>query len=335
MNKILSQLYDFTPLSDNEACDAMKIVVSAGCPESHSSAFVSAYMMRKPSVPELSGFRRALMDLCTPVSLSQAAEAVDIVGTGGDGKNTFNISTLTAVVTAAAGVPVIKHGNYGVSSMSGSSNVLEQLGYRFTDAIPELQSQLDRFNLCFLHAPLFHPAMKHIAPVRRSLGVRSFFNLLGPLCNPAGPGACMLGANSLETSRIYQYMLPETPLRYAVVHSLDGHDEISLTGDVKICTPQREVILTPGQLGFTPVDPRGLNGGQCVSEAAEIFMNILSGTGTSAQKNVVIANSAMAIQTARPATSYQDNIALVREVLEAGKAHSLFKQLLEHSYEHS
>lgn len=335
MNKILKHLSDYTQLTETEAYDALKMVVAADCSEVQSAAFLSAYIMRKPGIEELRGFRHAMMELCIPVTFSQVSNAVDIVGTGGDGKNSFNISTLASIVTAAAECYVIKHGNYGVSSISGSSNVLEYLGYRFTNKELMLQQQLDKCNICFLHAPLFHPAMKTLAPVRKNLGMRSLFNLLGPLTNPARPAAKLLGVNSLETARVYQYLLQGECEEYMIVHALDGYDEISLTGNTKLITRKREEIISPEQLGFQQALPAELDGGTTVKEAADIFLQVLTGEANTSQVNVVAANSAMAIHLLRPELSIKDTISLAKETIYSKKAFKLFKQLIELSNEHS
>jgi len=335
MNNILKHLCDYSPLTETEAYDALKMVVAVDCSEAQAAAFLSAYIMRKPGIEELRGFRRAMMELCIPVTLSQVSDAVDIVGTGGDGKNSFNISTLATIVTAAAGCNVIKHGNYGVSSISGSSNVLEYLGYRFTNNQEALQQQLDKHNICFLHAPLFHPAMKKIAPVRKNLGMRSLFNLLGPLINPAQPAAKLLGVNSLETARMYHYLLQDECEEYMIVHALDGYDEISLTGNTKLITPKREDIVSPSQLGFQQALPAELDGGTTVKEASYIFMQVLIGEANTNRINVVAANCAMAIQLLRPEISIKDAAALAEETIYSKKAFTLFKQLIELSNEHS
>jgi anthranilate phosphoribosyltransferase len=335
MNKILTTLYNYASLNETEAHDAIRMVVCGDCSESQAAAFLSVYIMRKPSIHELSGFRKAMRELCLPITLSPSTEAVDIVGTGGDGKNSFNISTLAAIVTAAAGCTVIKHGNYGVSSMNGSSNVLEYLGYRFTSDSSVLQAQLDTANICFLHAPLFHPAMKRIASVRKDLGVRSFFNLLGPLTNPAQLAVQLLGVNSLETARTYRYLMQGSNERYAIVHSLDGYDEISLTSSFKLITAQQESLLTPQQLGFDTISPAAIDGGRSIKEAADIFMDVLRAKRAGPRTNAVAANSGLAIHMAQPHIPLNDCIALAQETLLSGKAYLTFKQLLNHSYEHS
>jgi anthranilate phosphoribosyltransferase len=329
MKQILTNLHNYKSLTEAEAYEALSEIVSGKVPESQIGAFLSTYAMRKPTVAELLGFRNAVLNLSEPVSLDTQTEPIDIVGTGGDGKNSFNISTLAAIVTAAAGCTVVKHGNYGSSSISGSSNVLERLGYRFSNDQSVLQRQLDLANVCFLHAPLFHPAMKHVANARKSLGVQSFFNLLGPLINPARPKIQLLGVNCLATMRLYQYVQQEIGGRYAIIHSLDGYDEISLTSEVKIISSQREGVFAPAYFGMSPVNPQAISAGETVVEAAGIFINVLIGRGTREQEDVVVANSAVAIQLCRPELSLIDCMAMAREAIHSNRAFSTFRKLVQ------
>jgi anthranilate phosphoribosyltransferase len=287
------------------------------------ASFMSVYLMRPITVDELSGFREAMLELCHPVRFS-GQECVDIVGTGGDGKDTFNISTLSCFVAAGAGVRVTKHGNYGVSSVSGSSNVLEAIGYTFTNDVRALQRQLDRAGLCFLHAPLFHPAMKTVGPIRKELGVRTFFNLLGPVVNPSRPLYKVLGVYDLGVGRLYNYLLQEEPGNYLVVHSFDGYDEVSLTGDHKIISKRGEYIVEP----LEKLDPASLSGGSTVEASARLFLDILQGKGTPAQERVVSANAALAIHcaTGKP---MDESLALASESMESGKAYRVFKTIMD------
>ena len=292
------------------------------------AALLSAYRMRSLTVAELGGLRDALLDLALPVNLADY-DAIDLCGTGGDGKDTFNISTVSAFVVAGAGVKVAKHGNHGVSSGCGSSDVMQALGYRFTDDSDALRRQLDEAGICFLHAPLFHPAMKAVAPVRRTLGVKTFFNLLGPLVNPARPRRQMMGVFNLETARLYHYLMQQEQMAsYTILHSLDGYDEVSLTGTFKALTERGEQLLTPQAVGLECVMPDALHGGRSVGEAAQIFQDILKGKGTSAQRDVVTINAALAIRTAQPELSLGDALAMARESLESGAAYQALRKLL-------
>ncbi len=296
MKEILEHLYQHKTLSKAEAKTILIDIASGKYNHYQIASFLTAFIMRNITLDELKGFREALLDLCHTVNLSEY-NAMDVCGTGGDGKNTFNISTLSSFVVAGANVPVAKHGNYGVSSVSGSSNVLEQLGIRFHTEESKLKQQLDKANICFLHAPQFHPAMKFVAPVRKELGVKTFFNMLGPLVNPAQPKVQLVGVFSLELARMYQYLFQEEQMQYAIIHALDGFDEVSLTDECKLISENEEHIIKPNYFGFHAVSLVEIHGGDTVEEAAKIFMTILKGEGTKAQNEVVLANAALAIKT--------------------------------------
>ncbi len=285
-------------------------------------------MMRLITVDELAGFRDAFLELCLNTDLSDF-NTIDLCGTGGDGKNTFNVSTLSSLVVAGAGAKVAKHGNYGVSSACGSSNVMEYFGYRFTNDRDVLLRQLDRAGICFLHAPLFHPAMKNVAPIRKALGVKTFFNILGPLVNPAFPPNQVSGVFSLETARLYHYIFQQTEKRYAVLYSLDGYDEISLTGEFKLITNDGERLLAPEDIGFNKLNPADIDGGETVGESAAIFHSILEGHGTEAQNDAVIANSGMALECYYPGKSHEECFEMARGSLYSGKALNVLRTLIE------
>lgn len=282
--------------------------------------------MRSISIEELQGFRDALLQLALPVSLN--GDLLDIVGTGGDGKNTFNISTLSCFVVAGTGNKVAKHGNYGASSVSGSSNVMEQLGYKFTTSEATLNEQLGKANICFLHAPLFHPALKAVAGIRKNLGVRTFFNMLGPMVNPASPKYQLVGVFNLEMARIYNYLLQQGNTAFTILHSLDGYDEISLTGDTKVITNKGEQILSAEKLGKRTVLPSELYGGNTPEDAAAVFLKILKGEGTWSQNAVVIANAAMALHCTGKYENYEACYQLAIESLESGKAYKCLQNLV-------
>lgn len=327
MKKILTHLFEHKKLSREEAKNILVNISNNEYNHSQIAAFMTVYLMRAISVEELEGFRDALLELCLKVDLGDL-ESIDIVGTGGDGKNTFNISTLSCFLVAGAGYKVTKHGNYGVSSACGSSNVLEHLGYTFTNDADQLQQQLDHSNLCFLHAPYFHPAMKAVAPIRRELGVKTFFNMLGPLVNPIQPKHQLLGVFNLELSRLYQYILQQSNRNYTIVYALDGYDEVSLTGAFKLRTQSGEQLLTPEGLGKKVLKQEDLHGGDTVPEAAKIFIDILEGNGTAAQVDVVTTNAGLAIQCFHPERSLEDCIAEATESLLSKKALQQFKKLV-------
>lgn len=297
MKEILNQLINHESLTKEQARSIL-INIASGTYNSHQvAAFMTVYMMRSIDVQELEGFRDALLELCVAVPLEDY-NLIDLCGTGGDGKDTFNISTLASFVTAGAGVQVSKHGNYGVSSKCGSSNVLESLGVAFSNDGDFLKKCVDEAGICVLHAPLFHPAMKNVAPIRKDLGVKTFFNMLGPMVNPAFPKNQMVGVFNLELARKYGYLYQNTDKSYAIVHALDGYDEISLTGGSKIITPQSESIIYPSTFGLDTVEATAIVGGETVEDSAEIFTAILNGNGSQAQNRVVCANAAIAIATA-------------------------------------
>ena len=327
MKEILNILFDHKTLS---RVQAKQILIGIGKGEYNSSsvaAFMSVFLMRTISVEELSGFRDALLELCLPVKFD-SDKTIDIVGTGGDGKNTFNISTLACFVAAGAGIKVTKHGNYGVSSVSGSSNVLEKIGVKFTNDTSLLNKQLNATGICFMHAPLFHPAMKTVAPVRKELGVRTFFNLLGPIVNPCRPKYMLLGTYNLEIMRLYNYLLQETSHTYSIIHSFDGYDEVSLTGNFKMISKNSEQIISPEQLGLNCIKEENLFGGNNTDEAAKLFLKILNGEGTKEQNEVVIANAAIAIHTVK-GKSLINSVEMAKESLESKSALKVYTNLIK------
>ena len=328
MKEILQRLTSHLTLDREEAKDVLKKIAGGGYNNSQISAFLTVYMMRMITVHELAGFRDALLELCLATDLSEF-DTIDLCGTGGDGKNTFNISTLSSFVVAGAGGKVAKHGNYGVSSACGSSNVLEYLGYKFTTSRDLLRNQIDKANICFLHAPLFHPAMKAVAPIRRELGVKTFFNMLGPMVNPSFPHNQLVGVWNLETARLYNYIYQQTDKNYTIIYSLDGFDEISLTSEFKLISNLEEDLLDPEKIGFTRLIHDDVKGGTTVEESVRIFLKILDGNGTEAQKSVVIANSGMALKKLFPSKSQKECFGIAEDSLQGGKAKAMLKKLLE------
>jgi anthranilate phosphoribosyltransferase len=328
MKQLLNRLFEHQFLASEEAAEIMTNIGSGKYNEHQIAAFMSVFLMRSITVEELAGFQKALLDMAHTVDLSEF-DPIDIVGTGGDSKNTFNISTLSAVVLAGAGYKVAKHGNIGATSVSGSSNVMEQHGVRFTTDVDKLRRSMEETNLAYLHAPLFNPALKTVAPIRKALGVRTFFNLMGPLVSPAKPRRQCLGVYNLKMARLYEYTYQHTGVDFAIIHSLDGYDELSLTCDMKIVRNSGEEVVKPSDLGFQRADPQDLYGGDTVEKAAEIFGNVLRNTCTESQKNVVLANSAVAIQVVEPYLSFGDAVAIAREALESGKALKNFNRFIE------
>ncbi|HSC54563.1 MAG TPA: anthranilate phosphoribosyltransferase [Phnomibacter sp.] len=327
MKKILLQLFEHKTLNRQQAYDVLKAIGQGQYNEHEITSFMTVYLMRSISIDELLGFRDALLELCVPVDMN-GHDVIDIVGTGGDGKDTFNISTLACFIVAGAGQKVAKHGNYGASSISGASNVMEQLGYKFSNSNDKLLKEVEAANICFMHAPLFHPALKTVGPIRRNLGVRTFFNMLGPLVNPAQPAYQLVGVYNLEMARIYNYLLQQSGKAFTIIHSLDGYDEISLTNDTKLITNKGEKMMTPFQLGKRLVMASDIHGGATVEEAAKIFQQIISGAGSWAQNAVVLANAAMALQCTGKYKTYDDAWAAAVTSLESGSAKKCLDTLI-------
>jgi anthranilate phosphoribosyltransferase len=327
MKIILNRLINHEMLSKEEAKNVLVNISNGNYNPSQIASFLTVYMMRSISIEELSGFREALLELCVRVDLS-AFNTIDLCGTGGDGKDTFNISTLASFVAAGAGIKVAKHGNYGVSSISGSSNVMENLGIKFSNDNDFLEKCIDQAGICILHAPLFHPAMKNVGPIRKELGARTFFNMLGPMINPSFPKNQLVGVYNLELARIYAYLYQSTDINFTILHSLDGYDEVSLTCPTKTITDKMEGILKPEDFGVRQLLQSEIEGGKTIEESAQMFMNIISGKGTEAQNNVVCANAAMAIATVTKCSPLE-GFELAKESLFSGKGLAALKTLQE------
>ncbi len=328
MKNILYKLFEHQYLNREEANTILLNIAEGKYNDAQIAPLITVFLMRTISVEELCGFRDALLAMRTPISLDNY-QPIDIVGTGGDGKNTFNISTAACFTVAGAGFPVVKHGNYGATSVSGASNVMEEHGVKFTSDNSKLERNMEACNIAYLHAPLFNPALKAVAPVRKSLGVRTFFNMLGPLVNPVLPKYQLLGVYNLPLLRLYNYTYQESPTQFTIVHSLDGYDEVSLTADFKVATRTNEKIYTPESVGFRTYSEHDLYGGNTIKEAAAIFDNVLNNTATEAQKNVVVINAAFAIRTVCPEKSVDECVDLAQQSLESGKAQTTFKKYVE------
>ncbi len=327
MKAILEHLFKQGTLNRMEAKEILTRISTGSIDPIQVAAFLTTFQVRGITVEELAGFRDALLELCVPIDLTEF-DPVDLCGTGGDGKDTFNISTLASFVTAGVGVKVAKHGNYGVSSVCGSSNVLEQFGFQFAQTEDQLKAQIDSSGLCFMHAPLFHPAMKAVAPIRKSLGVRTFFNMLGPMVNPARPQRQLVGVFSLELQRYYQYLFQEEQKEYRIIHALDGYDEVSLTSETKVLSPTSEQVVAPTTFTDVRVTMQDILGGKSVQEATSLFKTILKGEGTEQQNAVVVANSALAIQCANTSLNIDDASAMAEESLHSGKAREVLEKLI-------
>ncbi len=327
MKKILNKLYQHKRLSKSEAKKILIDIAGEKYNDAHLASFMTVFMMRPITASELGGFREALKELAIKVDLSEY-NTIDIVGTGGDGKDTFNISTLTSFIVAGTGQKVAKHGNYSVSSKSGSSDMLESFGYEFTNDEDTLKSHLDKANICFLHAPKFHPAMKAVGPTRKALALKTFFNMLGPLVNPSSPQNSMLGTFNLEVARLYNYILQEEGANYGIVHALDGYDEISLTSGFKLFAKEGERLINPEDIGQKRILQSDIYGGNSVAEAAKIFKTILDGEGSEAQNKVVLTNAAFALKIVDANKSFDDAFSVAKESLFGGKAKSCLERLV-------
>lgn len=326
MKQILNRLINQESISSEEAKQVLVNISKGDYNQSQIASFLTVYMMRSITIEELQGFRDALLELCIHVDLDDY-NGIDLCGTGGDGKDTFNISTLSSFVTAGAGVNVTKHGNYGVSSACGSSNVMEFLGVKFTSDIDFLKHCLDKAGICIMHAPLFHPAMKNVAPIRKDLGVKTFFNMLGPMVNPAFPKNQMVGVFSLELLRLYGYLYQNTDKNYTILHALDGYDEISLTGPTKVIKNETEQMIQPEHFGVETLNQNEIHGGNTIESSAKIFTHILNGHGTDSQNNVVCANAAMAIDTVKN-IGVQSSFEMAKDSLLSGRAKESFETLV-------
>lgn len=328
MKELLYKMFEHKNLTREEAKQVLLNISDGMYNECQLSAFMTVFLMRSITTEELAGFREAILERRIAIDLD-GADAIDIVGTGGDGKNTFNISTAACFVVAGAGYRVIKHGNYGASSVSGASNVLEHHGVKFSADPACLQRSLDESRMAYLHAPFFSPALKSVGGVRRALGVRTFFNMLGPLVNPVMPQYQLLGVYNLKLARLYNYIYQESGIHYTIVHSLDGYDEVSLTSPFKVIDNSGEDILTPEQAGFAGCSEEELSGGDTVAEAARIFDRVLEGTASSGQTNCVVANAAYAIKTLRPEKSLAEAVTEARTSIDSGEAKKAFEKFVE------
>ena len=326
MKKILEKLFDHNYLEYEESKKVLKEISSKKYNYSQVASFLTVFKMRNPSVQEIEGFRDALLDLCVKIDLSSDFETIDLCGTGGDGKNTFNISTVSSFVVAGAGYKVTKHGNYGVSSSCGSSDVLQQLGIKLSNDDGYLKKCLDKGNFCYLHAPLFHPAMKNVAGVRKELEFKTFFNILGPLVNPLQPKNQLCGVYNLEISRLYGYVFENSKKNYSILYSLDGYDEISLTNDFMKISRNDSTINSPDYFGFNKINPDEIKGGESIKDSASIFTKILENKATKSQTDVVLANSAIAIQTITNKT-IDECLSIAKQSIDSGSALNCLKRI--------
>jgi len=327
MKAIFNRLFQYQTLNRSEAEEILINIASGQFHGSQIASFLTIFMMRPVTLDELLGFRDAMLNLCIRIDLDEF-NTIDVCGTGGDGHNTFNISTVSSFLLAGAGEKIAKHGNYGVSSNCGSSNILEHFGYKFSTDQDKLKRELDQAGICFLHAPLFNPAMKEVAGIRRQLGVKTFFNMLGPMVNPSRPANQLVGVYNNELARLYKYAYELGKVNYSIVHSTDGYDEVSLTSPFRVITRNGEQSLTPESVGMPLLNQDQLYGGETVEDAAVIFMNILNGKGTQAQNEVVKINAGLALQVLHPDKKLDECVATIHDTLFSGKALEAFNKLV-------
>ena len=329
MKEVLNKMLNHEELSRTETRDIIVGITKDEFPTEQITALLTGLQMRGVTVDELLGFRDGI--LATGVkAILDCDKYIDVVGTGGDRKNTFNISTTSCFVIAGAGYKVAKHGNYAATSVSGASNVIHHHGVKFTADIDKLNRSINEAGIVYLHAQLFASAMKFVGPIRKALQFPTVFNLLGPLVNPSQPKAQLLGVANLDQMRLYRQVYQKLGIDYGIVNSIDGYDEISLTGDFKVATNNYEQVFSPADLGFVPATPEELVGGANEDEAAEIFDAVLENRALPAQKNVVLANAAFGIQVMEKGQkSIEECVEIARESIDSGKALATFRKFAE------
>ena len=328
MKKLLKDLFNHKILNKQEAKEALISLTDGSANSSQISSFLTVYLMRDISAEELDGFREAMIELSLDVDID-GDNLIDLCGTGGDGKDTFNISTVSSFIVAGAGIKVSKHGNYGVSSSCGSSNIISHLGHEFSNNLDLLKSSLEKSNICFLHAPLFHPSLKNISPIRSDLGVKTFFNMLGPMVNPIQPKSQLVGVFNSNIFRLYSHIYSKTKKNYCIVHSIDGYDEISLTGPFKLFSNKNDIMLDSKDLGFSNIKSQNIKGGKNINESSKIFVDILKNESSDDHKSIVLANAGLAIYCANKLTSIKEGIEVAKESLESGRAYNCLKSFIE------
>ena len=329
MKDILNRMLNHEELTREETKNILIGITKSEFPNEQITALLTALQMRGITVDELLGFRDGILETGVPVPLD-CDRYIDVVGTGGDHKNTFNISTTSCFVIAGAGYKVAKHGNYAATSTSGASNVIANHGVKFTDDIDKLNRCINECGIVYLHAQLFAKAMKFVGPIRKALQFPTCFNLLGPIVNPSKPQCQLLGVANLDQMRLYNNVYQKIGIDYGIVNSIDGYDEISLTGDFKVTTNNYERIFKPSDLGFGITKPEELRAGADEKEAKEIFDNVLANTALPAQKNVVLANAAFGIQVLEKGKKdIEECVEIARESIDSGKALATFKKFVE------
>ena len=315
MKDYLTRVLRQERLSREETKDILTGITRDAYPAEQITALLTAIQMRGVTVDELLGFRDGILETGVQAPLD-CDRYIDVVGTGGDRKNTFNISTTACFVIAGAGYKVAKHGNYAATSVSGASNVIALHGVRFTSDLDTLNRSLHEAGIVYLHAQLFAKAMKHVAPIRKALQFPTVFNLLGPLVNPSHPKAQLLGVANLDQMRLYAQVYQRLGIDYG-------------TGDFKVSTNQYERVFSPADLGMQVALPEELQAGATEEEAAAIFDSVLNNTCLPAQKNIVVANAAFGIQVMeRGQKSIDECIDIARESIDSGAALNAFRRFV-------
>jgi len=326
--QLIDKLINQETLTRSESSVVLNNITNGIYNDSQIVVVVTALQMRSVTADELKGFRDALLEMSTKINLN-IGDCIDVCGTGGDGKNTFNISTITAFVLAAGGYKVVKHGNYGVSSFCGSSTILEHLGYKFSTNETNLQEQLDTNNICFLHAPLFHPCLKRVSAIRTELGIRTFFNFLGPLVNPIQPNLQLTGVFNLKIARLYKDILTTERKAFNIVHSMDGYDEVSLTSPVKLFSETSEQLFYPEELTEQTISEADLFGGHTILQSEKIFREIIEGKGNTIQNEVIKINAALGMKCFKPELSIKEAQQEAEDILKSGKVAQLVENVIK------
>lgn len=326
---IFNRLLNHEELKREETKELLIAITRGELNDAEIAALLTAIQMRGISVEELLGFRDGILATGVPVPLD-CDRYIDVVGTGGDRKNTFNISTTACFVIAGAGYKVAKHGNYAATSVSGASNVIKNHGVNFTADLDKLNRSINECGIVYLHAQLFAKAMKFVGAIRKALPFPTFFNLLGPIINPSKPQCQLLGVANLDQMRLYQQVYQKIGIDYGIVNSIDGYDEISLTGPFKVTTAAYERVFKPADLGFDIAKPEEIQAGATEEEAKDIFDNVLANKALPAQKNIVLANAAFGIQVyEKGKKTIEECIEIARESIDSGKALSTFKKFVK------
>ncbi len=335
MKQIIKKLGEQRPLTRTEAAEAMRLIMSGEASDAQIAGLLMALKVRGEHPDEILGFVEVMREKASKISIRDE-DAIDLCGTGGDGAGTFNISTVTSFVVAGAGVTVAKHGNRSISSSSGSADVIRALGVNIELSNQQTAECIDEIGIGFLFAPLFHPAMKYAAKTRTDLGVKTCFNMLGPLTNPASVQRQLVGVFNLDAAAKIAHVFSRLPhKRIFVVYSHDGLDEVSLSAPTSVFEVNgggspKEYEIRPEEFGFSAISPSALRGGSADVNAA-ITLEILLGQRTPA-RDVVLANAAFGLLASGKAASVKDGVGMAQESIDSGAAMKKLNQLREFSH---